>query len=187
MPITNTEPTPAERAATAAEALAAEGLPVTARAVRSRAGVMTTIASEAAKQWHQQQAQAISTPAMPATVTRRLEAIWAEAFHAARELFDAEADSWSRRIETAEAEQDHLLAELERAQNLIDRIQDQHEETIKDVTKAADRIEELMIKLGAAEQHAAAAEARADTAEAALKEVLTTLKPQTRKTTATKA
>lgn len=66
---------PIQRAAAAAEQLAAEGQPVTARTVRERASVMTSIAAQAAKAWNEAQLANTQAPDIPPAVATRLEAI----------------------------------------------------------------------------------------------------------------
>lgn len=162
------EQTPREKADAAAEALAAEGLDVTARAVRERAGVRMTVAVEAAREWGQQQTAAVTAPDVPDVVATRFEAIWREAWQAARAEFDAERAGLAAKVAAAAEERDRLVNDIE------------HLEAERD--QAAQQAEALRTKLTAAEQtHAAAlkeAENRATGAEglaAGLREALAAL------------
>ena len=166
---------PAERATAAAEQLAAEGKPVTARTVRTRAAVMTTVASQAAKSWNERQALNLKVPEMPDSVATRLEAIWGEAYHAARQEFDVERENWTTRLEAAEAETSQIAEEADRAQEAIAQL---HLD-IKDVTETVAQLRKLTDEQAAALQEsrleATSAASRADAAESALKDVLAAL------------
>ena len=162
---TPTQRSPLERAHAAAEQLAAEGQPVTSRAVRSRAGVMTTIAAQAAKAWND--AQALTrTPEIPPAVTTRLEAIWAAAYHAAHGQFDADRDGWAARIERAEAEAHQLAQDSEQAQAELTETQASQRQTSQLLADTTSQLDQARTE---------AATARADTAEKALTEVLATI------------
>lgn len=146
---------PEQRAADAAEALAAEGAPVTARAVRERSGVRMTQAAEAARAWNEREAQAEAVPEPPAPVEARFAAIWREAVLAARGEFAEARVGWQSKLEQAEAEREALAKELEQAEAERDRAQ-----------------EEAGARLEAAQQEAAATREHAERAAAAAAEEL---------------
>lgn len=85
---------PEDRAEQAARDLADRGLPVTARAVREAAGVRMTVAAAAARAWKEAIAERtdLEIPEMPADVSGRLAAIWADAYRAAHETVSPERD-----------------------------------------------------------------------------------------------
>ena len=164
--------TPLERATTAAEQLAAEGQPVTARTVRARASVMTTIAAQAAKAWNDNEAAHSGTPEMPTTVTTRLEAIWAEAYREARQHFDAEREGWANRLSRLEAENGNLNAELDQAEQQIAQLQTTNDEANDVARDLKQRLETTKDNAAALRADSAAAIARAEAAEKALTDVL---------------
>ena len=104
---------PEARARSAAEALSAEGLPVTARAVRRRSGVAMKLAADIARDWNQTQTDARHVPTPPETVTARFEALWREAYAAATAEFNEARAGWQTRLATAEAERDDIAHDLE--------------------------------------------------------------------------
>lgn len=125
------EQTAEQRAAAAAEQLAAEGSTVTARAVRERSGVRMTVATEAARAWNEQEAQAEAVPEVPAAVESRLTAIWREAVTVARQEFAEARTGWRTRVEQAEAERDALAgavaqveAERDEAHRALSQLRD---------------------------------------------------------------
>lgn len=98
----DTETTNSQRAAAAAEALAAAGEAVTARAVRANAGVSMKIATDAAREWNDTAVQGVEVPELPGTVLMRFQAAWKEAVILARaELADQRA-GWEQRVRDAE-------------------------------------------------------------------------------------
>ena len=104
------------RAAEAAEALSAEGVVVTARAVRARSGVRMTVAAEAARVWNERESQAGAVPDLPAVVQARFTAVWREAFTAARAEFEQARAGWLAKVAQVEAERDGLAEEIEHAE-----------------------------------------------------------------------
>lgn len=140
-----TEIAPEEKAARAAEALAAEGVAVTARAVRERAGVRTVVASSAAKQWNDQEAERLQAPPMPAAVRSRLDALWREAYIVARADFDDERAGLNAKIRHATEE----IAELTRL------IETAEEDSARAATEAAAAQALLTEELAAARAKAA--------------------------------
>lgn len=165
------EATPRERAEDAAEALAAEGAAVTARAVQQRAQVGMNVASPVAREWNARQSQSRDLPPLPNSVLARINAVWGEAVEAARVEHQAERDGWVARLAEVEDERDGAIDDVTRCQ--------------EELAQAAARIAELEQALeqaqGATTQaqvNAAAAEARASSAEgvaAGLREALSAL------------
>lgn len=174
------EATPRERAIAAAEELAAEGVPVTARAVRERAQVNMNIASPVAREWNSRESQARDVPAMPDSVVPRVEALWRAAVEAARVEHHAERDGWMAQVKGAEDERDAALddvtaaqAQLEDALAKIGRL----EELVDEVRSAAAVADE---KVAAAEARVVGAEQRAIAAEGVaegLREALAAVSP----------
>lgn len=105
--------TPEQRAMEAAEVLAAEGAPVTARAVRERSGVRMTVAADAARAWNEREAQAEAVPEPPAAVEARFAALWREAVAVARSEFAEARTGWQAKVEQVEAERGALAEEVE--------------------------------------------------------------------------
>lgn len=118
-----TETTPETKAAEAAEALAAEGAAVTARAVRERSGVRMAIAADAARSWNEREAGQREAPAIPNAVQARFEALWREAYTAARAEFDEAVAGWKARLQRADEERDQLTAAVEEAEKECERIE----------------------------------------------------------------
>lgn len=165
--------TPEARALEAAEAIAAEGSPVTARAVQQRAKVNMNVASPVARDWNEQQAQAREVPPMPDAVTLRVEALWRAAFEAARDEHQVETDGWAARLKAAQDERDGALEDLSIAQQEVEAANQRTED-------ASARIAELEAEPNQARGEAAAAETRAVAAEGiatGLKEALAVLTP----------
>ncbi|MEW1808450.1 DNA-binding protein [Pseudarthrobacter sp. NPDC080039] len=108
--------TPVLRAAGAAEALAAEGIAVTARAVRERSGVRMTVAADAARAWNEREALAEAVPEPPAAVQVRFAALWREAVVLARGEFAEARAGWHAKLEQAEAERKALAEEIEQVE-----------------------------------------------------------------------
>lgn len=126
-----------QRAAQAAEALAAEGNPVTNRAVRERAGVSMTVAAEAARAWNEREAEQQSVPEIPDEVRARLDGIWRTAYVAARQDFDEARAGWLGKIEAAEkdaAELTKAVAEVEQ------RLEQERQDAQKAQSAAAEEL-----------------------------------------------
>lgn len=157
------EPTAEQRAAEAAERLAAEGVSVTARAVRERSGVRMTVATEAARAWNEQEAQAEAVPAPPTAVETRFTAIWREAVTIARQEFAETRAGWRTRVEQAEAEREALAGE-------VAQVEAERDETRRDLTQAREEAATAAARaaedLTAQRSRADKAEARADAVEA---------------------
>src|SRR5690625_2027948 len=87
-------PTPEDRAEAAARDLADRGQAVTARAVRKAAGVRMTVAAAAARAWREatRDRAEVEVPEVPADVSARLAAVWADAYRAAISVVAPERD-----------------------------------------------------------------------------------------------
>lgn len=92
---------PEARAEAAARDLADTGRAVSARAVRTAAGVSMAVAAAAAKAWKEAQEEdaAIEVPAVPEDVQGRLAAIWADAYRAAAETLTPERDQLKAQVQ----------------------------------------------------------------------------------------
>lgn len=104
------------KADAAAEALAAEGVKVTARAVQERAGVRLGTAGDAARAWNQKQAEQAAIPPMPEAVQFRVDALWREAITAARSEHDEARAGWEATRAQLQTELTELGADLERVE-----------------------------------------------------------------------
>lgn len=169
-PTDTADPTaPERRAAEAAETLAAEGRPVTNRAVRDRAGVAMAVAAEAARQWNERVAGQAQVPDAPDAVLARFAGLWREAYIVARDQLAAERDALTVRLQASEdeirsltedlSESDARVAELEAA---LGQSRAEIEHVTRDAEQAAG---------AAAAEHADALSgerSRADRAEGAL-------------------
>lgn len=113
----------------AAEALDAEGIKVTARAVRERSGVRMAEAVAAAKAWNERAAAQGNAPEIPNTVQNRFEAMWAEAYAAAAESFEEARTGWAAKIDRSEAEQASLAKVVDELETTVDELRTKLEET----------------------------------------------------------
>lgn len=95
---------PRAAALAAAEVLAAKGEPVTARSVRSAAGVQMAVAAEVAREWKARETAAAAVPPVPEVVQARLVGVWAEAVRAARAEHEQAVEGWRAQVEQVEAE-----------------------------------------------------------------------------------
>lgn len=129
------------RAAEAAEALAAEGVPVTNRTVRQRAGVAMAIAAEAARQWNEAAAAITAIPETPDTVRARVDGIWREAYTVARDEFAGEREALTAKLRTAEDDRDALTKDITDAEGRLDEMQSQIDaaraEALQDAAEAS--------------------------------------------------
>ncbi|MBG0741073.1 DNA-binding protein [Paeniglutamicibacter antarcticus] len=156
--------TPEQRAAEAAEALAAGGTAVTARAVRERSGVRMTVAAEAARSWNEREAQTEAVPEPPAAVEARFIALWREAVTFSRGEFVEARTGWHATVEQARAERDAAVEDVERAETerdaLAERLEDAgrlHASAYEALTAARD---EARAETLAAREQGVAAETR---------------------------
>lgn len=170
-----TEQTPEERATAAAEALAAEGFPVTARAVQQRAQVGMNVASPVARDWNARQALARKVPPLPDSVAVRVQGLWREAVEAARAEHDAERDGWAAQLKNFEDERDGALDEARSAQQELDRANAR-------ISELEGVVEQVRGVTAEAERRVVESEARAAAAEGVavgLREALVALSPKT--------
>ncbi len=158
-----------QRAEAAAEALAAEGSPVTARTVRQRARVDMGAAAAAARAWKEREAELRDVPAMPDAVLARMEGVWREAFSAARDEHQAERDGWAAQLAAVEAERDALGEDVDRAEAERDEARAAGETVAEELRARITQLEnQFAAERATAEASAvaaAAAEARAIAAE----------------------
>lgn len=110
---------PRRRALAAVEALDAEGVRVTARAVKDRARVQMETARAAAAEWNARTAAATTAPEVPESLTVRFTAIWEEAWRAARAEFDTERQGWTSRLEEADRDIDAVQDEADRSNDAL--------------------------------------------------------------------
>ena len=161
---------PEQRATEAAEALAAEGASVTARAVRERSGVRMTVAAEAARSWNEQEAQEESVPKIPEVVQVRLEAAWREAVKTARGEFAEARAGWQGRVDEVASDRDALAKEVEAVE--AERDQANHDlEGLREQAHA--EVDVIGEKLAEQRSRADKAEARAEATEAERDRLLT--------------
>ncbi|MGJ3510150.1 DNA-binding protein [Enemella sp. A6] len=171
------EKTPEQRADEAAEELAASGEAVTARAVRQRSGVRMTVAAEAARVWNERRQAEGAVPVVPETLVVRVEAIWREAYTAARAEFDTERAGWQTKLEAVEAERSSLTADIDQLEGERDQARTDAATAIEELGQyrsRADRaeasVEALQAELERVRADAAAARERADAQAAAVTE-----------------
>lgn len=183
--------TPQEKARAAADALAARGQGVTARSVRTEAGVNMNVAAQVAAEWNATATSKESKiPEVPETVQARVKGIWSDAYSAATASFAATRAGLEQRAKAAEEERDALIgdvADLEASNAALTNERDQ----------ALAKVEELVARASKAETEASVwaaqletARQRHDTALAAeretiakLREEIAVLKAETKKTT----
>jgi chromosome segregation ATPase len=153
---------------------------VTVRAVKQAAGVMSDVAAAAAREWNEAQAALVAVPDAPAAWTARLEALWPEAYRAARETFAAERAGLAAKVASAEAERDGTAADLDRAEAERDQARAEAARLAEAVEAARSAEQGMRDRMLAAERdHAEAlrqAQTRAAAAEglvAGLREALT--------------
>lgn len=167
-----------EKATRAAEDLAAEGLTVTAAAVRERSGVRMATAAAAAKAWKERVDQGENDVAEPVPeklqerFSASLKMMWREARAQSRVEFDEARTGWETKLAVADSEVAKLTA-------VVEELETEHETA---VTQTTARIAELEAALDEARAAQAAAEDRAVTADgisAGLREALSALKPMT--------
>ena len=164
-----------EKATRAAEELAAEGLSVTAAAVRERSGVRMATAATAAKAWKEREKKVDGTSAepVPEQLQARFLAAFAGAWHEARALSRAEFDEaragWDAKLSASESEVTKLTAVVDELEQECERIETEargaaqlaSEEIAVAGTLAAEKANEHASQL-------AAERSRADRAEGAL-------------------
>lgn len=146
---------PEDRAAAAAETLAAEGVAVTARAVRERSGVRMALASEAARAWNEHQSTEQAIPEAPAAVQARFTALWREAVTLARAEFAEARSGWEARIAKAEQEKNEMADDL-------GRIEEERDEALDAAAKAEEATSGQRSRADKAEGRAEALEVERD-------------------------
>lgn len=160
------EQTAEQRALVAAEALAAEGASVTARAVRERSGVRMTVATEAARTWNERLARAESVPDAPAAIEARFASIWREAVTLARQEFAEARAGWQARIDEYAAERDAIAADVAQVEAERDEARRElaqaQEQAASDAARAAEDLATQRSRADRAEARAEAVEAERD-------------------------
>ena len=138
MSVTTNEPTPEDRAEAAARDLADTGSAVTARAIREAASVRMAVAAAAARAWKEAVAdeQPETIPDVPADVRGRLEAIWADAYRAARADITPDRDRLAREVEQLHTEVTGLTADVEAVEGERDTLAAEHGQTREALTAA---------------------------------------------------
>lgn len=159
---------PRAAALAAAEALAAEGSAVTARAVRERASVQMSVAAEVAREWKAREIAMAAVPAIPEVVQTRLAGVWAEAVQAARAEHERAVEGWRAEVERIEAERHEAIAAADEATAAAERDAEQAAQAMaalrQEVTEHTNTLGELRAELKTAYEHRAAA--REEAAEA---------------------
>lgn len=156
-PTKTTTQTAQQRAEAAAEELSASGVVVTNRAVRERAGVSMTIASQVAQEWNARAAEQAPVPEMPDIVQKRLEGVWREIYTAAADTFGAERAGQRETIQGLEEERAALAEDLAAAEARAE----QAESSVRETATAAEADRERL----------AQERSRADRAEGALEAI----------------
>jgi chromosome segregation ATPase len=154
-PESQPEQTPEARAAAAAETLAAEGVAVTARAVRERSGVRMALAAEAARAWNDQQSTEQAIPDAPPAIQARFTALWREAVTVARAELAEARTGWQEKIAKAEQERNDMADDLGAAE-------DERDKALKSVATADGATAEQRSRADKAEGRAEALEAERD-------------------------
>lgn len=153
------------RAWEAAEALAAEGLAVTGRAVRERSKVRMDIASGAARLWKERAEEQEQAPEIPAEFLARVQALWPAAWVAARDSFDVEREGLLAAMRQAQAERDGIAEDLAAEEAAHESDTQQFVADLEVEREARKQAEEM---LAARHEELSAERTRAERAEAAL-------------------
>jgi len=168
-----------DRAFEAAVALDAEGLAVTARAVRERAGVRMAVASQAAREWVRQRVDSEGVPEIPEVVMVRFTGLWREAFLAAQGSFEVERDGWLRQLDKGRGElsqlqiaMDELESEYEHASGRLHNLETDQDALRSEIDSLRGELASERERAREAEQRAAGAEARALTLQEMLDKTL---------------
>jgi hypothetical protein len=163
------ESTPEGRAMQAAEALAAGGHQVSARAVRERAGVAMTVAAAVARAWNESAVAAPDAPELPSSLLTRFEAMWREAFLAARAEFEGERAAFREEAQTEVARLTEIVINIEH------ELDEQRTSSERSAAAAAQKLADVRDRLEAEVREQAALvvseRSRADKAEGALEAV----------------
>lgn len=117
-----TEMGPVERAEAAARDLADRGLPITARAVREAAGVRMTVATSVARAWREaeDEPEKLTIPEVPADVTARFAAIWADAYRSAVTSVSPERNRLAAEVAELRREVEALSAAVAQVEEELD-------------------------------------------------------------------
>lgn len=167
-----------EKAARAAEELAAEGLNVTAASVRERAGVGMAKAAAAAKEWKEREKNVEhgSTDPVPERLQTRFLAVFEGAWREARALSRAEFNEaragWEAKLLASEGEVIKLTAVVDELEQECERIESEARGAAQVAVEEVAAARALTAEQ--AEEHAsqlAAERSRADRAEGALEAV----------------
>lgn len=167
-----------ERAQAAAEELAAQGVAVTARAVRLRSGVKMALANDVARGWNERQRKLAEMPEIPATLLVRARGIWLEAVTMARDEFASERESVAIEIEKSqqkthalevrikglESQRDSALRSGEQASGRADVFRSRADKAEAQVIELRKELAETQERLVCERSRADRAEARAEAA-----------------------
>lgn len=131
MSVTSSRPTPDDRAEAAARDLADTGSAVTARAIRETASVRMAVAAAAARAWKEAAAddKPEIIPDVPADVRGRLEAIWADAYRAAKADIIPDRDRLAGEVEQLQTEVAGLTSDVEAVEGERDALATEHAQT----------------------------------------------------------
>lgn len=141
----SSQATPEDRAEAAARDLADTGVPVTARAIRESASVRMAVAAAAARAWKEAVADEApeSIPEVPGDVRGRLEAIWADAYRAARADIVPERDRLAADVEQLHAEVAGLTADVEAVEGERDVAAAEHSQVREALSAAETEVHKL--------------------------------------------
>jgi len=170
----------AVKAREAVEDLVAEGLAVTVRAVRERAGVRTAAAAQAARAHAEDLAASDPVPDVPGPVAGRFAAVWRQAVLLARAEHAEAAAGWARRLEELTLERDEAEADLRGAEAEVEALTGERDKALAELDGCRAELDGLAGRAQDAARQAADAQARAAAADAraeTLGEVLARLAP----------
>ena len=163
------EKTPQERAVEAAEALSADGHPVTARAVRERARVSMSVATPVAREWNARASRHASPPPVPNEVRTAIDtqvlALWERAIREARAEHEEEREGLHARFNLLAIERDEALDQVEVLNVRATALQEQ-------LDRAGDCVADLETSLERAHGRIAEAEAALERTKTQLEEEL---------------
>ena len=149
-----------QKAAEAAASLAAEGVSVTARMVRERAGVNMKAAGEAARAWNEEQAAAAQAPELPQSVLTRVQGVWIEALSVASAAFESDRQGW-------DAQRQVVAAEVERLEDDVATVEAERDAAREAGAVLQAELDAIRLQLAGVEREAAKTEGRAEQAEKA--------------------
>lgn len=136
--------TPEDRAEAAARDLADRGQAVTARAVRETAGVRMAVAADAARAWREasEESSEVEVPEVPADVTARLAAVWADAYRTAVAAVSPERDQLAAEVAELRTETEALTATVTEVEAERDDAVQQRDAAQSDQTSAEEQLRE---------------------------------------------